>query len=190
MYFAHEIEMQSLIKMSASQDHRAPSSQLDGDPTISTLTSMPTALKHPHVNSIEFSEQSTPNAAENFEKFSSCLLKNKNLLVPTRLALKRQRAGFKPPSRQILIEHVNSNTFQMELGNPDEGQTSIDYESDDGGNTLLTHADTIRLRSQSNQSSISRDTPHTAPTDISLLYRYDRMKIEKKKNKYFFVVRI
>lgn len=183
--------MQSLIKMSASQDHRAPSSRLDGDPTVSTLTSMPTALKHPHANSIDFSEQPTLNAVENFEKFSSCLLKNKNLLVPTRLALKRQRAGFKPPSRQILIEHVNSNTLQMELGNPDEGRTPIDYESDDGANTLITHTDTIGLPSRSNQSSTSRDTPHTAPTDISLLYRYDRMKIRKKTTHFlvFFVFR-
>jgi len=94
---------------------------------------------------------------ENYQKFSASLLKNKSLLVPTRLALKRQRAALKSPTLQY--EPIRSETFQIELGNSDD-------------TTIRSSPEPHRIKSTSNYISLLReDTPHTLPKDISLMYR-------------------
>jgi len=157
----------------------SPASRMVGDMATSTETIIPAILKRPHNNSAMSFEQKlpqhTPNAEENFEKFSTSLLKNKTLLVPRRLALKRQQTSFKPPKKNL--EPVYSDTLQMELGNPEEFTIHNDRD-DDEPNTIITQNTHLspeqnRTQSTSNNTSLLRgDTPHTAPTDISLLYRY------------------
>jgi len=92
----------------------------------------------------------------NYQRFSASLLKNKSLLVPTRLALKRQRAALKSPALQY--EPLQSETFQIELGNPDEPTA-----------TSLGHN---RIRSTLNYTNqLREETSQTLPIDISLMYR-------------------
>lgn len=79
-------------------------------------------LRHAHDTSLislaqNFASQTTKR--ENaYGNLSSSLLKNKNLLVPTRLALKRQRAAMRSPLLQY--EPIQSETYQIELGNTNE----------------------------------------------------------------------
>jgi len=87
--------------------------------TTSRVTSV---LKHPHDISLislanNFVSQTSKRTTD-YERLSSSLLKNKNLLVPTRLALKRQRAAICSPLLQY--EPIRSETFQIELGNTNE----------------------------------------------------------------------
>jgi hypothetical protein len=126
----------------------------------STTPTMASVLTHAHDNSLislayNFASGVTKRQ-ENYQKFSASLLKNKSLLVPTRLAIKRQQAALQNPSLQY--EPLRSETFQIELGNPtDIKSTSPDYN---------------RIKSTSHYTSQLRgDTPHTALTDISLMYR-------------------
>jgi hypothetical protein len=150
-----------------------------GDTGTSTLTTMLPVITRPHDNSVISMEENLPhgplNAEENFEKFSASLLKNKTLLVSRHLALKRQRASLKLPNRKL--RPVYSDTLQMELGNP-EGFLLNNDRNEGGMNTMLSQyirlsPEQNRIQSTSNDTTPLRgDTPQTAPTDISLLYRY------------------
>ncbi|CAF3433769.1 unnamed protein product [Rotaria sp. Silwood1] len=158
---------------------KTPTSQAIGDLTTSTKATMPFNIKDSHHNSlVSFTQnlsQRIPNPKDNFQKFSTSLLKNKVLLVPTRLALKRQRASLKPPT--LKCEPVYSETLQMELGNPEELTSHSDHDEDEQTATTISQhmhlsREHNRMRSTSNQSSPLRgDTPHTVPADIALLYR-------------------
>lgn len=127
----------------------------------STTPTMASVLTHAHDNSLislahNFASGVTKRQ-ENYQKFSASLLKNKSLLVSTRLAIKRQQAALQSPSLQY--EPLRSETFQIELGNPTDikSTSSPDYN---------------RIKSTSHYTSHLRgDTPHTALTDISLMYR-------------------
>jgi hypothetical protein len=156
-----------------------PKFRIRGDLATSTVTTMAPAMKNPHENSAASSNQDFPRRIQNpeqrFQTFSTSLLKNKGLLVPTRLALKRQRASLKAPSTKF--EPVHSDILQMELGNPEELLLHNDRDDEDHTSMVTrgTHLlpEQNRMQSTSNQTSTVRgDTPHTAPTDISLLYRY------------------
>jgi hypothetical protein len=132
----------------------------------SNMTAMTSIVKHTHENSLvtlaqDFASR-TSNRSENHQAFSLSLLKNKSLLVPTRLALKRQRAALK--DRSLQYEPIQSDVFQIELGNPDEVLTQ---KSEDDRHSSDYH----RIKSTSSPSR--EDTPRTLPTDISLMYRYN-----------------
>jgi hypothetical protein len=172
------------IKDTSSLHHnrshlQTSSSRLIRDTGSSTLTTMLPVITHPHDNSVISMEENLPhrllNAEENFEKFSTSLLKNKTLLVPRHLALKRQRASLKLPNQKL--RPVYSDTLQMELGNP-EGFLSNNDRNEGGMNTMMSQyirlsPEKNRIQSTSNDTTPLRgDTPQTAPTDISLLYRY------------------
>lgn len=156
-----------------------PVSRMVGDMRSSTMTTIPAVIKQPHDNSLISFEQNlpqhVPNPEERFEKFTTSLLKNKTLLVPRRLALKRQRATLESPTRKL--DPIYTDTLQMELGNPDELILHTDAD-DDELTTMISQNVHIsptqnRMQSTSNHTSPLRgDTPHTLPTDISLLYRY------------------
>ncbi|CAF2439667.1 unnamed protein product [Rotaria sp. Silwood2] len=158
---------------------KTPTSQAIGDLATSTKATMPFNIPESHHNSlVSFAQdlsQRIPNPKDNFQKFSTSLLKNKVLLVPTRLALKRQRASLKPPS--LKHEPVFSDKLQMELGNAEELTLHSDHDEDEHSTTMISQhiqlsRERNRMQSTSNQSSPLRgDTPHTVPTDISLLYR-------------------
>jgi hypothetical protein len=144
------------------------------DATISPIN------RRQHDNSVASIEHHLPpiqhvsNPKEDFEQFSNKLMKNKTLVVPRRLALKRQRAPLKPTAKKLAPLYTDS--LQMELGNPEE----LALRSDHGEEDLKTmisniHSSVDHNHSQSisNHSSPRRDeTPHTVPADISLLYRY------------------
>lgn len=134
-----------------------PKTKLVADINTPTVAS---TLKHAHDTSLtslahNFASRLSKRE-EHYRQFSASLLKNKSLLVPTRLALKRQRAALKSPSLQY--EPLRSEIFQIELGNFDPSTSpSPEY---------------IRAKSTTNSNSqIREDTPHTIPTDISLMYR-------------------
>ncbi|CAF1116969.1 unnamed protein product [Rotaria sordida] len=146
-------------------------SKIIHDLGTSTLTTMTPITKHVHNISLVTLAQNFAHRVskrqENYQKFSASLLKNKTLLVPTRLALKRQRAAFRSPLLQY--EPVRSERFQIELGNLDN--TIIQNHRDDTRPTT-TPEDDNRIRSTSNQTnSLREDTPHILPTDISLMYK-------------------
>lgn len=169
----------SLIHSTNRNYPLTPTSRMAGDMASSTITTIPAVIKHPHENSLISFEQNLPqqipNADENFEKFTTTLLRNKTLIVPRRLALKRQRASLKSPTRKL--DPIYTNTLQMELGNPDELTLHSDHD-DDELTTMISqniHLSPVQNRIQSNSnhtSPLRGDTPHTLPTDISLLYRY------------------
>jgi hypothetical protein len=141
--------MSSITEQLPSQScTETASSKIHEDIPRPTRTSI---LKHVHDNSLitlahNFAYQASKRQA-NYQKFSASLLKNKTLLVPTRLALKRQRAAFKSPTLQY--EPIQSETFQIELGNSNNIPSSEDH----------------RIK------STSIHTNHTTPNDISLMYR-------------------
>jgi hypothetical protein len=145
-----------------------PRSKIISALATSTMTTMAPAVKHAHDTSLvtlaqDFAHQISKHE-EKYEKFSASFLKNKSLLVPTRLALKRQRAALKAPSLQY--EPIQSETYQIELGNPDDIVTQDDYHR-------TISAEENRIKSTSTRLSPLRgDTPHTLPTDISLMYKY------------------
>lgn len=113
----------------------------------SSLGSIP--AEYPYVNI------SAPN--QKFRPTTMPSLKSRNLLVATRVALRRQRAALKGPSLQY--EPIRSDALQMELANPDESISESNY------NAMISS-------SLSNHTSpLRQDTPHTAPTDISLTFR-------------------
>jgi hypothetical protein len=126
--------------------------------------STPTVIserKHAHETSLVSFGHHPPSRRskrpETFQKFSASLLKNKTLLVPTRLALRRQRAALKSPSLQH--EPIQSETFQIVLGNPtdQDERTSPEYR---------------QIKSASNSTSQHKeDLSHPLPTDISLMYK-------------------
>jgi hypothetical protein len=162
-----------------------PSSRVNGDMAPSVVTTIPQTLKRPHDNSLVSLTQDLPyrtsNPERNFQTFSASSLKNKTLLVPTRLALKRQRATFRGPTMQF--EPIQTDALQMELGNAEELTIHNDQDDDDEHNIITTpiihlSPEQNRMQSTSNHTSPLRgDTPHTAPTDISLLYRYVTLNI-------------
>ncbi|CAF3662217.1 unnamed protein product [Rotaria socialis] len=161
------------------KDHgKISTSQVIDDMAGSTLVNMPAGMKDGHPNSLvsfpQDAAQRMRNPKEDFLKFSTSLLKNKGLLVPTRLALRRQRASLKPSAMNY--EPIRSDTLQMELGNPEESilhSDRVDVEHNPiVSHTLHLSREKFRMQSSSNQSSPLRgDTPHTVPTDIGLLYR-------------------
>ena len=114
-----------------------------------TLNPLSVAQEHPLVNISALNKQYRQNPTP--------LLKNRNLLVAARLALRRQRAALRGPT--IQHEPIRSETLQMELGNPDEA--------------LLEHSRDVTITPLlSNRSSPFRqDSPQTVPTDISLMFR-------------------
>ena len=176
--------MNTIAEASSSRCNRSyaqtPGSRILRDVGASTVTTIPPVLKHPHDNSVNSFEhhprQSPSQSEENLDQFTRKLLKNKSLLVPTRLALKRQRATLQPSTRRL--EPLYSDTVQMELGNPDEylmHNVSTDDEDLKAimSENLPSPPEQYRTQSISNQSSpIREETPHTLPADISLLYRY------------------
>lgn len=156
-----------------------PVSRAMGDLTTSTAANMTAAIKNPHFNSLvtfgQDMSHSLPNAEDNFQKFSTTLLKNKALLVPRRLALKRQRASLRPSLKQF--EPISTDTLQLELGNPDDSPLHSERDYDERM-TLTSHnmrysREMNRMHSTSNHTTpLREDTPHTLPADISLMYRY------------------
>lgn len=173
----HSVEMNTITdtlrsRYNQSQPIAPPPTQFAGYLTESSETTIPAVTKHPHNNSVILVEPNFPRRmlkpTEDFEKFSKSLMRNKTLLVPTRLALKRQRASFKPRIKKV--EPIYSNTLQMELGNPEEVTSHIDRESDEG--TIIVSEQNQTQGTSNNTNSLRGDTPHTLPTDISLLYRY------------------
>ena len=101
------------------------------------------------------------NAEENYQRFSGMLLKNKSLLVPTRLALKRQRATLKGLDWQTRSAPLDG--LQMELGNSDEFFVDLDDEDE---------AEQERRPAQPRHTTpLSMVIPRTAPTDMSLLHK-------------------
>jgi hypothetical protein len=163
---------------------RTPVSRIIGDMATPTVTAMSSFIKRPHDNSVSSVEQNFPhrisNPQEQFENFSKSLLKNKALLVPTRLALKRQRASLIAPTKKV--EPIYSDALQMELGNPEEFTLHSD-QGDDELDTMISQnihlsSEQNRMQSRSNHTSPLRGgTSHTVPTDISLMYRYVKNNI-------------
>lgn len=87
--------------------------------TIKTITP---AIKTTHDHSIssslnDFAHHATTNEPK-LRKISTTSLKDKGLLVPARLALKRQRPVLKPPV--IKPESEDSDGFQIELGRTED----------------------------------------------------------------------
>lgn len=176
--------MNTIAEIASSRGNRSysqtPASRTLRDMGASTVTTIPPVLKHPHENSVNSFEQhhrqSPSQSEENLDQFTRRLLKNKSLLVPTRLALKRQRATVQPLTRRL--EPLYSDTVQMELGNPDEYLMHNVSTDDEDLKAIMSQniqpsPEQYRTQSISNQSSpIREETPHTLPADISLLYRY------------------
>lgn len=115
-----------------------------------TVTTLAPDMKRTHDNSVASSTQDLtrrgPVAEPKPPKISTTSLREKGLLVPARLALKRQRAVLKPPTMKI--EPDNHDAYQVELGRMDE------------------------LESPQRPNTFRGGTPHTAATDISVVYRY------------------
>lgn len=163
-------------------DTKTEMSHIIGDATGSTLVNLQNTGKNAHPNSLVSFLQDIPehvsNPKQDVLKFSTSLLKNKALLVPTRLALRRQRPSVKAST--VLSEPILSNTHQIELGNPEDLPSQNDHRNTTnselntlGPQVLHLSREKFRMQSTSNQSSpLREDTPHTLPTDISLLYRY------------------
>lgn len=133
---------------------QTPKSKVIGEFQTPTMSSV---MKHAHDNTLislahNFATRHSKRD-ENYRKFSESLLKNKSLLVPTRLALRRQRAALKSPA--LHYEPLRSAAYQIELG------TSIE----------TTSSSPEYIRTKSTNSHGRGDTPQTIPTDISLMYR-------------------
>ena len=138
-------------------------------------------MKHPHAASlVSPAPDVTPqtlNPEKNYHLFSKTLLKNKSLLVPRRLALQRQRGPMKGP--MMVYGPVKFDLLQMELGNPEEYLMQWDsYDDDDEDDRQNTPRLNVSLEKKQTEllsshhpSSMRVNTPHTAPTDISLLYK-------------------
>jgi len=135
--------------------------------------------KNVHDNSLATFAQDVPPRIQIPEqkllKFSTTSLKDRALLVPTRLALKRQRPPIKPPT--IKHESVNSDTFQIELGHLEESTTHRVQDYDKYHSLMSQNTPFYPEQSTAFHLNSARgDTPYTAATDISLMYRY--VKIE------------
>ena len=105
--------------------------------------------EQPYVNIPLLSQQHRPNPTP--------FVKNRNLLVAARLALRRQRAALKGPTLQY--EPTRSDTLQMELASRDE--TFIDQ-----------HRDVLISSSLSNHTiPFRQESPQTVPADVSLMFR-------------------
>lgn len=179
----NSIEMNSFLDTSFLRFNRnylrKSASPNVGDMTESTNTTLSPAIKCQHDNSAASFEHNLPqrtlNPREDFQKFSTKLMKNKTSLVQRRLALKRQRTSLKPTIRKLAP--IYTDKLQMELGNLEGFPSPCDQDEEDL-RTMISqniHSSIERSHPQSisNQSSPLRDdTPHTLPTDISLLYRY------------------
>ena len=138
----------------------------------STVTTMTPMIKQTHNTSLaslahNFAHR-VSNHQENYQRFSASLLKHKNLLVPTRLAIKRQQAALKYPSLQY--EPMRSDGLQIELGTTDD--ELIRYNQRTPPSPDYTQTKTTLYQS----GPVREDTPHTLPTDISLMYRYVKVK--------------
>jgi hypothetical protein len=146
--------------------------------TLAVKNISPTT-KNVHDNSVASFAQDLPPRIQIPEqkllKFSTTSLKDRALLVPTRLALKRQRPPIKPPT--IKHESVNSDTFQIELGHLEESTTHRVQDYDKYHSLMSQNTPFYPEQSTAFHPNSARvDTPYTAATDISLMYRY--VKIE------------
>ncbi|CAF1362064.1 unnamed protein product [Adineta steineri] len=118
-------------------------------------------MKHTHYNSIESPIYRFPRHLLQYEeKVSTVTLKDKGLLVPARLALKRQRGSLKPATMKT--EAIDSSAFQIELGHTEDFdlQNSEDFDKHHAMQSTPFHPNSVR-----------GDTPHTQATDISVMYR-------------------
>jgi hypothetical protein len=138
-----------------------------GDLATPTITPI---RNHPHdISLVSFAHNfvsRTSKRRESYQKFSASLLKNKSLLVPTRLALKRQQAALKSPT--LLYEPIRSDTFQIELGNPSDITTQNDQQYT---KAISSEHNQIKSTSNYNSGQVKEDIPYTLPTDILLMYR-------------------
>ena len=101
------------------------------------------------------------NAEENYQLFSGILLKNKSLLVPTRLALKRQRATLKGPAWQSRSAPLDG--LHIELGNFDEYLVNSEDEDE---------AEQEQRPAQPRHTTpLSMVVPRTVATDTSLSHK-------------------
>lgn len=110
---------------------------------------------------------------ENIRKQPLIFIRDRNLLVAQRLALKRQRAAVKAPSLQF--HPVRSDSYQLELSTADEEKFLSDQQDQTNAITpgLSDLKDEVnRAATHSLRTTPFRgDTPHTVPTDISVRYR-------------------
>ncbi|UJR27010.1 hypothetical protein I4U23_008315 [Adineta vaga] len=126
-----------------------------------TIKTIVPSVKHVHDNSIaspthDFARNMTKNESK-YPKISITSLKDKGLLVPARLALKRQRATLKPPITRY--EPEDSEGFQIELGRTEE----FEPQNSQDRKLLLT--------TPNHPNSARGCTPHTIATDISVQYK-------------------
>ncbi|CAF3610687.1 unnamed protein product [Rotaria socialis] len=140
------------------------------DLAVPTMTTMTPVVKDVHNISLvtlaqDFAYQVSKRQG-NYQKFSETLLKNKSLLVPRRMAVKRQRAGFKGPSLQY--EPVRSENYQIELGNSTDTTAQTNRNE---SRPTTSPEDTQNQTSSHRTSSLREETPHALPSDISLMYR-------------------
>ena len=162
-----------------------PRSRLTEERTSPTCTTMPSALRRPHAASLISTAFDVPSPRsdpeKNYQLFSKSLLKNKSLLVPRRLALKRQRGPLKGPVKAY--GPVKLDLLQMELGNPEEyllQWDSYDDEQDDEDDEQIRKVSPrLNVSPEKKQNELSSQyssplrvtTPHTAPADISMLFK-------------------
>ena len=171
-------QKQSIDRMSAAesllthyQQHRSitPKTRVKADVATSTVTTVAPVLQRAPDTSLASVTQDhylrILTREERNPTTPSANLTNRNLLVSRRLALKRQRAAIHGPS--LHYAPIRSAAFQLELGNADDIQTG-----DDRHTIASPSVANQRIRPISTHTTPLRgETPHSAPTDISLMYR-------------------
>ncbi|CAF0791762.1 unnamed protein product [Adineta ricciae] len=119
------------------------------------------AVKNTHDNSTssslnDFAHHTTTNEPK-LRKISTTSLKDKGLLVPARLALKRQRPMLKLPVTKPELD--DSDGFQIELGRTEDFEPENSQERK-------------RLQTTPHNLNSAREcTPYTIATDISVRYK-------------------
>ena len=159
-----------------SQTNLLPKSRLTDERTATTMTTLPSELRRPHAPSLVSMSTESPRQpnrpGDNFYSFTLSTLKNKSFLVPTRLALKRQRASLKDPVRAFVP--LQSESLQLELGNPDDFliRWSPPSQTEEDEMRLEFSPEQQRLQHSSQcPGPLRMNTPFNAPADISLLYK-------------------
>lgn len=159
-----------------SQTNLLPKSRMTDERTPTTMTTMPSDLRRPHAPSListstDYRSRSN-HPGDNYYSFTRSTLKNKSFLVPTRLALKRQRASLKDPLRPI--EPIQPHSLQMELGNPDDILIRWSPPSQTTDHEIQTEfsAEQNHLQHSSHfPGPLRMNTPYNAPADIALLLK-------------------
>jgi hypothetical protein len=112
---------------------------------------------------------------DNNHLLSTLSLKDKSLLVPARLAIKRQRKSIRN-DRKYVQQPIVQDLFQIELGEIDQNLVHpyADYSKKHtneliGSNT--TREKHRRYLSAYPSSAVRVNTSYSTPRDISLLYR-------------------